>query len=61
MQADTPPTSAQLTETALDLYKALKDIVPRFRSCIIHSGSDPVYADAAVADANAALVRAERA
>lgn len=42
---------AQLTAC----QEALRELIPRFKKCLIHGGTNPEFADAAVAKAEAAL------
>lgn len=49
---------ARLIAAAPDLLEALQNLVPRFHSSIVHSGTDPEFADLAVEHARAAIVKA---
>lgn len=51
---------AKLMAAAPELLAALKNLRPRFYACCVANGSDPEYADAACARADAAIAAAEQ-
>jgi chemotaxis regulatin CheY-phosphate phosphatase CheZ len=56
--SDNPHTGDETQVGEVDLLAALRNLRRRFHAALVHTGTDPEFADAACAEADAAITRA---